>query len=88
MSKFANLEKGKDYVVLPLYGFKNKQKFVHEKSGLNQWNGKPRPTQSRRGLGEFYLKIPKEIHKRYSYTTCQDSKQIESCVRSEKSYVS
>lgn len=59
------LVKGENYVILPLYGIKNKQKFVFDKSGLNQWNGKPRPNQERRGFGEFYIPIPKELHKKY-----------------------
>ncbi len=52
------LERGVNYVILPLYGFKNKEKFVFEKSGLNQWNAGGR----KRDLGEVYIPIPKEIH--------------------------
>jgi len=59
------LVKGENYVILPLYGIKNKAKFVFDKSGLNQWNGKSRPTQEKRGFGEFYIPIPKELHKKY-----------------------
>ncbi len=59
------LVKGENYVILPLYGIKNKEKFVFERSGLNQWNGKPRPTQERRGFGEFYIQVPSVIHNKY-----------------------
>lgn len=52
------LVRGKNYVVLPLYGFKKKQKFVFEKSGLNQWNAGGR----KRDYGEVYIPIPIKIH--------------------------
>lgn len=55
------LIKGVNYVILPLYGYKKKQKFVHEKSGLNQWNANGR----KRDFGEIYIPIPIEIHKKY-----------------------
>lgn len=55
----------KEFIILPLYGYKNKEKFVFEKSGLNQWNSKPRPGQLRRGYGEFYIQVPAIIHKIY-----------------------
>ena len=55
------LIKGVNYVILPLYGEKNKQKFVFEKSGLNQWNAGGR----KRDLGEVYIPIPSEIHNYY-----------------------
>lgn len=55
------LVKGVNYVILPLYGVKDKQKFVFEKSGLNQWNASGR----KRDFGEIYLPIPAEIHKKY-----------------------
>jgi len=50
-----------DYVILPLYGLKNKQKYVFEKSGLNQWNASGR----KRDFGEVYIPIPAIIHKNY-----------------------
>lgn len=53
--------KGINYVVLPLYGIKNKEKFVFEKSGLNQWNAGGR----KRDFGEIYIPIPIEIHKNF-----------------------
>lgn len=53
------LIKGVNYVVLPLYGKKQKQKFVFQKSGLNQWNASGRT----RDFGEVYIPIPIEIHK-------------------------
>lgn len=43
-------------------GFKNKQKFVFEKSGLNQWNAGGR----KRDFGEVYIPIPSEIHRQFS----------------------
>lgn len=55
------LIKGQNYVILPLYGIKAKEKFVFEKSGLNQWNAGGR----KRDLGEVYIPIPIEIHKKY-----------------------
>lgn len=55
------LQKGLNYVILPLYGFKEKQKFVFEKSGLNQWNAGGRI----RNMGEVYIPVPVEIHKKY-----------------------
>jgi hypothetical protein len=55
------LIKGVNFVILPLYGIKNKEKFVFEKSGLNQWNAGGR----KRDMGEIYIPIPIEIHKKY-----------------------
>lgn len=55
------LIKGKNYMILPLYGVKNMQKFVYTKSGLNQWNASGR----QRDYGEVYIPIPIDIHKKY-----------------------
>jgi hypothetical protein len=55
------LKKGENYVILPLYGTKKKEKFVFEKSGLNQWNAGGR----KRDIGEIYIPIPIEIHKNF-----------------------
>lgn len=55
------LIKGENYVILPLYGIKSKQKFVYTKSGLNQWNASGR----QRDYGEVYIPIPIDIHKKY-----------------------
>lgn len=52
------LTRGENYVILPLYGIRNKEKFVFEKSGLNQWNASGR----KRDPGELYIPIPKVIH--------------------------
>jgi hypothetical protein len=52
------LIKGVNYVVLPLYGIYKKEKFVFERSGLNQWNAGGR----KRNIGEVYIPIPIEIH--------------------------
>ena len=54
-------KRGVDYIILPLYGLKKKEKFVHLKSGLNQWNASGR----KRDLGEVYIPIPKKIHHLY-----------------------
>lgn len=53
--------KGVNYVILPLYGIKNKQKFVFENSGLNQWNAAGR----KRDFGEVYIRVPTIIHHKY-----------------------
>jgi hypothetical protein len=55
------LIKGQNFVILPLYGIHKKEKFVFEKSGLNQWNSSGR----KRDMGEIYIPIPIEIHKKY-----------------------
>lgn len=55
------LVKGDNYIVLPLYGTKDKEKFVFEKSGLNQWNAGGR----KRNIGEIYIPIPSNIHREY-----------------------
>lgn len=57
------LVKGDNYIVLPLYGIKSKEKFVFEKSGLNQWNAGGRE----RDFGEIYIPIPIDIHKEYPF---------------------
>lgn len=51
--------RGVNFIVLPLYGMKHKEKFVFERSGLNQWNARGRE----RNVGEVYIPIPIEIHK-------------------------
>lgn len=55
------LIRGVNYVILPLYGIRKKEKFIFERSGLNQWNAKGR----RRDFGEIYIPIPAELHKKY-----------------------
>lgn len=53
---------GTDYVVLPLYATKNKQKKeVQQSAGINQWNAAGR----KRKFGESYIPIPIVIHKKY-----------------------
>lgn len=52
------LKRGIDYVILPLYGIAKKERFVYEKSGLNQWNAGGR----KRNSGEIYIPIPIRIH--------------------------
>ena len=55
------LVKGENFVILPLYGIKKKEKFIFERSGLNQWNANGR----KRDFGEIYIPIPAELHKKY-----------------------
>ncbi|KIA88270.1 restriction endonuclease [Kaistella jeonii] len=55
------LQKGENYVILPLYGIYKKEKFIFEKSGLNQWNAGGR----KRNYGEIYIPIPIEIHRKF-----------------------
>lgn len=56
------LIRGVSYVILPLYGYKiKKEKFVFEKSGLNQWNAAGR----KRDFGEVYIPIPSVIHNQF-----------------------
>ena len=57
------LIKGINFIVLPLYGIKNKEKYVYEKSGINQWNAGGR----KRDAGEIYIPIPIEIHKKFPH---------------------
>ena len=49
-------------IVLPLYSTKGRQKIVHPKSGLNQWNAAGRP----RALEEVYIPIPSYIRTRFA----------------------
>jgi len=53
----------KEFVILPLYGIKNKQKHVFSKSGLNQWNAGGR----KRNFGEVYIPIPAQIHHKFPH---------------------
>lgn len=56
------LLKGQNFVILPLYSTRNKdKKEIAEKSGLNQWNAGGR----KRDLGEIYIPVPAELHKKY-----------------------
>jgi hypothetical protein len=50
------------HVYLPLFSVKNGEKYVPEKSGLNQWNAGGRP----RDINEVYIPIPAWIHQNYS----------------------
>lgn len=58
-TKVSPIHEVKDYVVLPLYSTRSKEKFVPAKSGLNQWNAGGRA----RDCGEIYIPIPVEIHR-------------------------
>lgn len=49
----------REYVILPLYSFRKKRRFVHEKSGLNQWNAAGR----KRSADEVYIPIPMSVHR-------------------------
>jgi len=55
------LIKGQNFVVLPLYGIQKKEKYIFERSGLNQWNANGR----KRDFGEIYIPIPAELHRKY-----------------------
>lgn len=55
------LVKGENYVILPLYGIKKGERFIFERSGLNQWNANGRE----RDFGEIYIPIPAELHRNY-----------------------
>ncbi|NJM81050.1 MAG: restriction endonuclease, partial [Flavobacterium sp.] len=55
------LLKGVNYVILPLYSIRKNEKFVFERSGLNQWNANGR----KRDYGEVYIPIRAELHKKY-----------------------
>jgi hypothetical protein len=55
------LIKGENYVILPLYGLFKGEKFIFERSGLNQWNANGR----KRDFGEIYIPIPALIHLKY-----------------------
>ncbi|MBI2258954.1 MAG: restriction endonuclease [Flavobacteriia bacterium] len=61
--KIANdkLVKGENYIILPLYGIQKGEKFIFERSGLNQWNANGR----KRDFGEIYIPIPIELNKKY-----------------------
>ncbi|WP_310602979.1 restriction endonuclease PLD domain-containing protein [Anaerosporobacter sp.] len=48
------------HVYLPLYSIKNDEKYVPEKSGLNQWNASGR----KRNENELYISIPSAVHKK------------------------
>jgi hypothetical protein len=55
------LIKGENFVILPLYGTLKNEKFIFERSGLNQWNANGR----KRDFGEIYIPIPAELHRKY-----------------------
>lgn len=48
-------------VILPMYSYKNNEKYVYPKSGLNQWNAGGRV----RNLDETYLPIPSSVRNKY-----------------------
>lgn len=50
---------GKDFIILPLYGYKDGKKFVQESSGLNQWHAAGRE----RNPNEVYIPISAVIHR-------------------------
>lgn len=55
------MSKGTDYVILPLYAEKSGEKYVAEKSGLNQWNAGGR----KRDDNEVYIPVPKVLRNKY-----------------------
>lgn len=52
---------GKDFIILPLYGYKDGEKFIYERSGLNQWNAEGRE----RNQNEVYIPVSMNIHKSF-----------------------
>ncbi|MGX1022938.1 restriction endonuclease [Psychroflexus sp. MBR-150] len=63
-NEYLEVEKqvpGVDYVVLPLYGYNNGDKFVFPRSGLNQWNARGR----KRDFNEVYIPVPAIIHHKF-----------------------
>lgn len=48
------------FVVIPLYGTKRGEKYIPEKSGLNQWLAAGRA----RRFGECYFPVPSAVHKK------------------------
>ncbi len=57
------LVQGENYMILPLYGIRKNEKFIFERSGLNQWNANGR----KRDFGEIYIPIPAELHRKYPH---------------------
>ncbi len=57
------LVQGENYMILPLYGIRKNEKFIFERSGLNQWNANGR----KRDFGEVYIPIPAELHRKYPH---------------------
>lgn len=53
--------KGYDYVILPLYSRRGRERQIPERSGLNQWNAKGRS----RDANEVYIPIPISIHRMF-----------------------
>ena len=51
----------RDEIILPLFSYKKNDKYVPEKSGLNQWNASGRT----RDLNEIYIPIPAWIHRSF-----------------------
>lgn len=49
------------HVLLPLFSLKDGDKYVPEKSALNQWNAGGRA----RNISEVYLKVPAWVHQKY-----------------------
>jgi len=49
------------HIVLPLYSYKEGEKYVYPKSGLNQWNADGRL----RDFDEVYIQIPAEVRRKY-----------------------
>jgi hypothetical protein len=56
-------EAEREFIILPLYSYKDGKPFVFKKSGLNQWNADGR----KRDPNEVYIPIPVEIRRQYPY---------------------
>lgn len=62
--------KTQPHIFLPLYSVRGGVKSVQPRSGLNQWNAKPRFNRSKgtytpRNLNELYIPIPAWIHRKF-----------------------
>ncbi len=55
------IEKPQDSIILPLFSKRGENKYVPEKSGLNQWNAGGRV----RDENEVYIPIPASVHRKY-----------------------
>lgn len=56
----GNRVMSRSFVVLPLYSTKAGQKYIPERSGLNQWLASGRA----RRFGECYFPVPRDVHRR------------------------
>ncbi|UTX51134.1 NgoFVII family restriction endonuclease [Candidatus Saccharibacteria bacterium TM7i] len=60
-TNIESLDEGREHIILPLYSYKNDERVVFERSGLNQWNARGR----KRDPNEAYILIPKKVRELY-----------------------